>query len=371
MFSIIRKFIIFLILLFFVYLIASLIIKRKLIKKKDEEDEQKELDEENNEDLQEGFTFNTQSGELNSVEVNDGSLIMANVLPKNTNLPLREYFMKASYNTALTGNYINTDMVKYVLSRGCRFLDFEVYSITDIPYVSYSTDTTFTTKTENTVLLSDVLTTISQSGFMAPSPNPQDPLFIQFRIKTVNSDLYSQIAMSLSKNLGSRLYSGQVNGSTLLSELLGKIIIIIDKSTSPDYYKHSNCKSSDQTYNLKNYVNMESGGNNLRIFKYSQLIGQQTTPIFINDDGITTTSNCNIGNTMKLVVPDIAYNIIGIARNPSPTQLITDYGVQIIAYRFYQVDVNLQAYEKIFSNSKSAFIPMAQLLNYINAENEE
>ena len=85
MFSIIRKFIIFLILLFFVYLIASLIIKRKLIKKKDEEDEQKELDEENNEDLQEGFTFNTQSGELNSVEVNDGSLIMANVLPKNTN----------------------------------------------------------------------------------------------------------------------------------------------------------------------------------------------------------------------------------------------------------------------------------------------
>ena len=251
MFSIIRKIIIFLILLFFVYLITSLIIKHRLIQKKNEEDEkdlQKELD---NEDFQEGFTFNTQSGELSSLEVKDGSLVMANIAPKNSNLPLREYFMKASYNTALTGSYINTDMVKYLLSRGCRFLDFEIYSINDIPYVSYSTDPTFATQTENTVLLSDVLTTIAQSGFMAPSPNPKDPLFIQFRIKTTISELYSQIAMSLSKNLGSRLYNGEVNGSTLLSKLLGKIIIIVDKSTSPNYYKYSNC--NDQKYDLKKY----------------------------------------------------------------------------------------------------------------------
>lgn len=357
MFSIIKNFVIFLILLFFVYLIVSLIIKHRLIQKK--------LDEENNEDLQEGFTFTSQSGELKSLEVKDGSLVMANIAPKNSKLPLREYFMKASYNTALTGSYINTDMVKYVLSRGCRFLDFEVYSIDNIPYVSYSTDPAFSTQTENTVLLSDVLTTISQSGFMAPSPNPTDPLFIQFRIKTTISELYSQIAMSLSKNLGSRLYKGEVNGSTILSDLLGKIIIIVDKSTSPDYYKYSNCNSANKTYDLKKYVNMESGGNNLRIFKYSQLMNQQTTPIYINDDGITTTSS-----TMKLVVPDIAYNIAGISRNPSPIQLITDYGVQIVAYRFYQVDSNLQAYEKIFSDNKSAFIPMAQLLNYINTEPE-
>ena len=370
MFSILNKVFIFLILLFFVYLIASLIIKRKLTQKKIEKyEELKKAELEKNEkDLQEGFTFNTQSGELDSLKINDGSLVMVNTSPKKSNLPLREYYIKASYNTALTGNYINTDMVKYVLSRGCRFLDFEVYSIDNIPYVSYSTDPTFYTQTENTVLLTDILTTISQSGFMAPSPNPQDPLFLQFRIKTTNSDLYSQIAMSLEKNLGSRLYSGQVNGSTLLSNLLGKIIIIVDKSISPNYYKYSDCNS--KKYNLKKYVNIESSSNNLRIFKYSHLIGQQTTPIFINDDGITTSSNYNINNTMKLVVPDIAYNIIGIARNPSPFQIITDYGVQIMAYRFYQVDKNLQAYEKIFSDNKCAFIPMAQLLNYINSQSE-
>ena len=366
MFSFIRKIIIFLILLCFIFLIASLIIKNKITHKKNKE---VEIEEElKRSKLTEGFTFNTQSGELQGLRLNDDSLVMLNILPNKSGLRLREYFIKASYNSALTGSYINTDMVKYVLSRGCRFLDFEVYSIDDIPFVSYSTDPSFTIQSENTVLLSDILTTIAESGFMAPSPNPQDPLFVQFRIKTTNNELYNKIAMSLNKNLKSRLYKGQVNGSTLLSDLLGKIVIIVDKSSSPDYYKYSS--SNDTTFNLQNYVNMESGGNNLRIFKYSNLMNQQTTPIFINDDGITTVSNYNIGNSMKLVVPDIAYNIIGISRNPSPFQIITDYGVQIIAYRFYQVDVNLKNYEKIFSDNKSAFVPMAQLLNYINTLDE-
>lgn len=366
MFSIIRNLLIFFILLFFVYLIVSLIVKRKIIQKREIElqiEAQTNLEEEAK--LQEGFTFNTQNGELSSIKVSSGSLVIKNV-SKNTNLPLREFCIKASYNSALTGNYINTDMIKYVLSRGCRFLDFEVYSIKDKPYVAYSTSSTFDSQTENTVLLSDVLKTIAQSGFMAPSPNPQDPLFIQFRIKTTDNDLYIQIAMSLHENLKTRLYKGKVNGSTPLSELLGKIIIVIDRSTSPNYSCNLSSSTTNQKYNLKNYVNMESGGNNLRIFKYSQIMNQQTTPIYVNDDGITTTSNCNTGNTMKLVVPDIGYNIIGISRNPSPIQLITDYGVQIIAYRFYQVDSNLQSYEQLFSDGQSAFTPMAQVLNSIN-----
>ena len=33
--------------------------------------------------------------------------------------PLREYCIKSSYNTALSGNYTSTDMIKYVLGRGC------------------------------------------------------------------------------------------------------------------------------------------------------------------------------------------------------------------------------------------------------------
>ena len=33
--------------------------------------------------------------------------------------PLREYCIKSSYNTALSGNYTSTDTIKYVRGRGC------------------------------------------------------------------------------------------------------------------------------------------------------------------------------------------------------------------------------------------------------------
>ena len=256
-------------------------------------------------------------------------------------------------------------MIKYILSRGCRFLDLEIFSINDIPTISYSIDSEYSINTENQITLSNVLKIISENGFMKPSPNPSDPLFIQLRIKTKKTDtqIYKKIAMSLHKHLGHRLYKGIVTGSTILSDLFGKIIIIVDKSISPNYHSVENSciSSSKDCYDLKDYVNIESGGNQLRVFKYNQIINQQTTPYYINDDGISTDLQ-----VMKYVYPDSDFSMFGILRNPSPVQLITDYGVQMIGYRFYQCDTNLQIYEKIFSDYGSAFIPMSKMAGIVN-----
>ena len=40
---------------------------------------------------------------------------------KFTNMPLHEYCIKSSYNSASSGNYMSTDMIQHVLKRGCRF----------------------------------------------------------------------------------------------------------------------------------------------------------------------------------------------------------------------------------------------------------
>ena len=45
----------------------------------------------------------------------------------NTNLPIQNYIVKSSYNSSIDHqNYVSKDAIKYVLGRGCRFLDFEI-----------------------------------------------------------------------------------------------------------------------------------------------------------------------------------------------------------------------------------------------------
>ena len=126
-------------------------------------------------------------------------------------LPLREYCIKSSYNSALSGNYVSTDMIKYVLGRGCRFLDFEIFYINNNPCVAYSADPTFVTITsKNFITLNEALKTVIINGFSGPSPNANDPLFIHFRIKCQNPEIFNKIGMCVNNYLSSRLYDEKV-----------------------------------------------------------------------------------------------------------------------------------------------------------------
>jgi hypothetical protein len=162
--------------------------------------------------------------------------------------------------------------------------------------------------------------------------------------------------------------TGKVSGDTKLSQLMGKIIFIIDKTTAPEYMKYPQCNSSDENvpcYNLDNYMNMESGGDNLRIYSYSRITNQAITPPEIRDDGITTDTI-----KYKMVIPDAgtSMKIFGILRNPNFDTLVADYGVQIACYRFYENDTNLMNYEEAFSKHKSAFVPISKMIKYLEQQ---
>jgi hypothetical protein len=192
---------------------------------------------------------------------------------------------------------------------------------------------------------------------MDPAPNPEDPLFIHLRIKSNTKETYDNVAKIIDKTIGDKLNTCDVTPNTKLWNLRGKIVLIIDKTSSPDYKNYSNCKLNDTTCkDLIGFINLESGGDHLRIYKYSTLLNLAIMPPYIFEDGTSDV------NALRLAIPDIGTNVV----NPSAYEFIADYGVQFIAYPFNNKDENLVKYERIFRDNKVAFVKIGKLLPYLN-----
>jgi len=309
----------------------------------------------------------------------DETNVINNPLPgvstcKNTSLPLLQYCIKSSYNSAFNGKIISLDALTNVLSHGCRFIDLAIKPLTDNNNIAYVIDDNTNNNTlTNSILLTDVLSKIAQSGFMSPCPNPGDPLFLHLRIISdtkSNPKIYTQIADTINSTLSTRLYKQKVTQNTILSDIMGKVIIVIDLALSPDYGDLPDCNGPDyqntglQCYNLKNYVNIESNSEYVHEYEYNDLVEQRTFPPHINMDNTINQTVINI------VTPGSINGIFGYISNPNPDYTITNYGVQIHLMRFYMNDSNLNIYEQDFSNNGSAFVPMATMINYITTVKE-
>ena len=288
---------------------------------------------------------------------------ITNTTDKMLNIPLNQVCVKASYNSAFDGKDISIDQLKYVMSKGCRFLDFELYSKDSNVYVNYSTDPTYTTfinTNANAVSFNEIMAAIIDSSVKTSAdgkntyvtPNPSDPLFIHLRIKSKNDGIYTNVANIL---LGyvDKTYKPQINGDTKLSSMKGKLIIVMDKSINPDYPEDV----------LSPYVNIVTGGNTWSSQQYSLFKNQKTTPPKIKDDFKTTDVT-----QLKLLMPDVDEN----SPNPqNPFSLIENYGVQTIAYKFYKRDMALDLYETIFAEYQSAFVPLAYVIQFIQNKKQQ
>ena len=315
-----------------------------------------------------GFGMSTAESEVKSITISSGAGV-SNFDTKKSNLAISEYVIKSSYNSAFTGSYVSLDAIKYVLSRGCRFLDFELFLIDGGVYVAQSNDPqNMSINSQNHLPLDDVLACVSIYGFTAPSPNPMDPLFIQLRIKTDTPEIYKDTALSIDKNLINKLYGTpekrKLIPSTLIGDLMGKVVLIIDKIVSPNYNSFPICTTTDTTcYNLDNYANMIAGSESLRTYKINNLLEQHTRPYNVDDNNITTDTI-----KMQIAIPDI--DTVNL-NNPDIIPLIKNYGVQITGYRFYKNDSNLTNYELLFSGNNSAFVSLAAVFHIITNQSAD
>lgn len=257
---------------------------------------------------------------------------------------LRDYYIKTAYNCCSAGtvknDFVNVCALKNCIRQGVRCLDFEIYSVDNIPVVSVSSQNSFDVKESyNSVSFANAMSIIADYAFSGSTcPNPGDPLLIHLRVMSNNKPIYDVMANTLLNTLSRRLmgkkFSYENNGQNLsqvpLKDIMGKVIIMVDKS-NPLF---------SETL-LNEYVNIASNSVFMRTLRFHDV---KYTP------DMQELIEFNKKN-MSIVLPDLSTDV----KNPSST-LSLNYGCQMVALSFQSYDPSLEYYNEMFDTSGSAFV---------------
>ena len=288
------------------------------------------------------------------------------LLPK-----LRDFYVMSSYNTCCGGNtkkdFVSMNPLVEVISQGVRFLDFEVYSQDGKPIIAAGPeaypDGRYCIKgTYNHLNFDQVMNKINNAAFTIPS-NKNDPLFLNFRIKTNSKGVYDNMYESINNYFGG---GGRIN--RLVSENLrydgGKIASAQDYSIS-----------NVPLYQLKGKVIISVKDVNHGYIgkKFSELIS-------ISDKNKAGTGMPYINSYKNLQVKDaydpnelitenkqylgITYPDFTNTTSNSSAALHHKLGFQFVTMNFHIIDEHLKYYLTFFNNAGSAFVLKPEKLRY-------
>jgi hypothetical protein len=294
-------------------------------------------------------------------------IIYKNYDPNHNDEKIKDMFIKASYNSAFTGRYLSSKMVKFCLSQGCRFLDFEV-DVSDSIVVVTCKNTNGINKTvtgaKNPAFLDILQCTLDaafrlNSGSKYPITNVNDPLFINIRCSQSKYDtnVYPLLKKLMSDdnyksylhftddttnftnyNIGAKPYS---LSDTPISTLKNKAIILFcstDNNSNSSTYTNSNYR-----YDIQNAKT------------YSSIISNKSSQ----------------QNSLTMVLSDATY-LDQFSANPDVFTSIKDLGYNttcISYYNYYKnayLTQNERKYENMFIDFNYSFIPMNSLKSYIS-----
>jgi hypothetical protein len=268
-------------------------------------------------------------------------------------LNLRDYYIKTAYNCCSAGKYkndfVNLCALKDCIKQGARCLDFQVFSLNNQPVIAVSTQQDFFLKESyNTIPFSHAMEIISDYAFAGSTcPNPFDPLIIHLRIMSTNTIIYDKISDSISTILENRIlgkkYSyesgGENFGTTPIKDLMGKIVLIVDK-TNPLF----------ETTKLDEYVNIASNSVYMRCLRFHDV---KYTP------DMQELIEFNKKN-MSICIPDLSQE----TNNPSGA-LSMKYGCQFVGMSFQNFDSNMEFYDETFDDAGTAFVLKPAELRFI------
>ena len=271
----------------------------------------------------------------------------------NFNYKFKDYYIKSAYNCCSGGNYkndfVDLCIMKDLLKQGVRCLDFEIFSIDDQPVIATSTSDSFYIKeTFNYIDFVNAMNVIRDYAFStSTAPNSADPIIIHLRIKSTNQTMYQNFALLL-ENYNSILlgkeydseYQGQNFGDVELRNLMGKVVIIVEKNNSavlecPEFYK---------------FINMTSKSVFMRLYHYYEIRYPPSTEEMVNYNK----QNMTIG------IPDKGSD----PENPSAI-VMRELGCQLLAMRYSELDVNIEENNMFFDNNGYAFVLKPIPLRYI------
>ena len=159
--------------------------------------------------------------------------------------PLLNFYVASSYNSCCAGDfqdsYVTLDPLEEILFHGARVLDFAIYSVDGQAVVAASPFQNPNIKgTYNSIPIDKVMQRVSQLAFSsAKCANPDDPLFLHFRIKSNRKDVYPPLAAAIKNNFAGKLldarwsFEGRMeDGHTMnltmqpLKSMMRKVIIL-------------------------------------------------------------------------------------------------------------------------------------------------
>ena len=369
-----RKLLILFIVLITIYLIYRLIINRykiyQLINKVDVE----------NFDLNNYDAPNVNSlATNNSVKLDIRPFPFSNMkkmgLKTDSSKELKQYCIKSAYNCIYDGEKCSTNMLLYVLSRGCRFLDLEVfYDESKTKAVLFAYSNTYTMSTEG-IDLPTVLDLINEYGFGSGCPNKTDPLFVQFRVKyspssdsnhnedTVDINLktiYNTLASAIKSSLTNRYSYGVVTSETPIDSLANQIVVIMDLKNNRNF--------ANLSPELNKVVNMIAGSENMAKSTYTDTQSMNKYTLSILKDGITTDTDI-----IQEIVPTQTDNDteMYMTDNFNALTLLIDYSANITPMQFWHNGPELVKYETIFNKAGTGILPIADAISYAERHNAE
>ena len=267
---------------------------------------------------------------------------------------LRDYYIKTAYNCCCGGqfknDYVDVLPLKKCISQGARVLDFEIYSsLDDKPIIAASSINNYNVKEMyNEVYLEEALKVVNNNAFSnGTCPCPNDPLILHFRIQSNNNKMYNEMAQTIYNTINPRLldkeysyqYSGFNLGAVPLKNLMGKIVISVDRS-NPQF----------ESTPLNEYVNMASNSMFLRASR-------------AHDIKYTPDANELIEYNKKYMtisMPDLSAYDTNV-----DTSLHMKYGIQCIGMCFQNFDSNMEYYSLFFDKTGHSFVLKPDELRYI------
>jgi hypothetical protein len=269
------------------------------------------------------------------------------------NYTFKDYYIKTAYNSCSGGNYkndyVDTCILKDLLKQGVRGLDFEIFSIDDKPVVATSTsDSYYVKETFNYVNFVDVMNIIRDYAFAtSTAPNSLDPIVIHLRIKSTNQEMYKNFAkllenydsILLGKEYDSEFY-GHNFGNVELKKLMGKVVIIVDRSNTsflecPEFYKFINMTSNSVFMRALHYYDIKYTPDLVELIEFNK-------------------QNMTIG------IPDKGSN----PENPSSI-VMRETGCQLLGMRYQKIDTNIEENDIFFDDNGYAFVLKPEPLRYV------
>ena len=198
--------------------------------------------------------------------------------------PLRNFYIKTALNCCSLGewknNYVDITALQYAIAQGYRCLDFEIYSLNDSPIVGTSSQLNNFRHTEsfNHLDFMEVCKQINERAFSI-APNQDDPLLINLRIKSENTDKeFVKRIIDCIKLFGDRLlepeynyeFGGQNLGMIPIKKFMGKVIIMVDVSNS--VVKNGCNAKNDSAYCLHQYINIGTTSPFMHVLKYEMQV---------------------------------------------------------------------------------------------------